>query len=594
MIILTLAMVLIIGIATLAIDAGLSFVDQRSLQKASDLAALGGAGAIGAGGFTSTLQTTVLKTAQAYAWQNVNATAPAVTCDAGSGQLIGNTCTVSGTNYTISATFPYTPQFGQHYPADNSVAVDITHNFSTSGFSHALGVVTPCVGAQYSGGNTCVRTHAAAVAKSSSSIFPYALATRYLEVQGSAGVTAYGASLIYQCGGDGSGNFWDNSANGGIFTNGGSHFTIGQATSDGTTVTSPAALLLSDPTGVNCSGVKGNQDVALTGGWNALHDNVCFLASCSGYNPTFGFNYGPPDTNWDDHCWQDSGGSLPLLTSASPPSFNASTGVITAGSPAPAPCTRAGNPPSYEGSFPNSSSPGFPDFESPSGILSTSLGINAPTHTYLNVTPPDGLFSPGWYVFDGVNSSISGSHKTIGCSKPTASDKIQGCVFTFQNGANLSLGQGTVSCSPTATTGPCSFEFKAPTGAQSDYLAFTTSTDVNLQPITVTQVDPATGNTVQINVPIIFSDDNTICIGPGKPPGAQCAVVMSNSGTYNLGGTIFVPFGVVNFKANAAPSSGQLIADTVLLDGGSGSIGSAVAYKGAVNAPIPGPAALFE
>jgi hypothetical protein len=582
MILLALSLTLIIAIAALAIDAGLDFVDQRRLQQASDLGALGGAGTIGTGGFSASLQTLVLTTAQAYAWQNLDPSPPVVTC-AGA-QLVGNVCTVTGTNYTVRTTYPYTPQQGQPYPALNSVAVDVDHNYTTPGFTSAIGVNHACTGPQYSGGNVCVRTHSAAVAKSGSSNFPFALATRYLEVQGSSSTTVFGSSLIYQCAGDGTGSFVDNSQNGGLLTNGGSKFAVGQATAGGV-VTSPAALLVANPNGVSCAGNTNQNPVS---NWSVLGDRACFQSSCPGYNAAFAFNYNATPPGWDDHCWQ-GGNAGDVLVSSSPPSFEANTGVVTAGSPAP--CTRSGNPPSYEGSFLNQDGPGFPNFLPPSGALSTSLGINAPTTTFTS-SPPSGKYAPGWYVFDGVGASLDGNGRTIGCNQPVAADKIQGCVFTFRNGAHLDLSHGTIACG-TASSGHCAFEFGTPVGGNSSYLSVAQSTTVDLLPVSISRVDPATGVASSFNLPIIFSSDNTRCVGSGTN-GAMCAVLMSQSNAFNVGGTIFVPHGIVNIKANASPASGQLIADTVLLQGGSSSGGGAVAYRGNLNSPIPGPAALFE
>ncbi|MEA2646313.1 MAG: hypothetical protein QOE92_1396 [Chloroflexota bacterium] len=576
-VLLVLAMTLIIGMASLAIDAGLSYVDQRDLRKAADLASLGGAGSIGTSGFTSSLQTTVLNTAQAYAWQNVKATAPAITCTGA--QLSGNTCTVSGSNYTVTATYPYTPQNGASFPPENSVGVDITHNYQTPGFLGALGFSHRCTGPQYTGGNMCVSVHAAAVVKAGSSTFPYALATRFLQLQGSGTASVYGASMISECAGDGTGSFVTNSSNGGIYFNGGTTLTIGQATQGGA-VSSPAAILLADPQGVNCTSTS-NQNASAS--WNGFQDKACFLSTCPGYNASFAFNYNAVSPDWDDHCWQ-GGNAAKVLVSAVPPSAEASTGVRTPGSPAPASCTRAGNPPSDEGSYLYSNWPGFPNFLSPSGIIATSLGVNAPRATYTS-TPGTTMFAPGWYVFDGNGASISGNSRTIGCNAGTGPGGMTGCVFTFRNGADIDLGNNSnVNCG--APNGPCAFEFKP----GSTMAISGSGTAVNLNPISIPRIHPTTGLSSPYNLPIIYSTDNSDCLGTSAP----CSVAMSQSNNFNVGGTIFVPHGVVSVNANAAPVSGQLIADTVKLQGGNSSDGGAVAYKGALVTPIPGPAALFE
>ena len=93
-------------------------------------------------------------------------------------------------------------------------------------------------------------------------------------------------------------------------------------------------------------------------------------------------------------------------------------------------------------------------------------------------------------------------------------------------------------------------------------------------------------------MPIVWSSDNNNCfIGANGP----CAVDLGQSGsTFAVGGTIYAPNGIYSANANAAPTSGQVIADTVVLQGGNSSAGSGVAYQGSVVAPIPGASFLFE
>ena len=91
--------------------------------------------------------------------------------------------------------------------------------------------------------------------------------------------------------------------------------------------------------------------------------------------------------------------------------------------------------------------------------------------------------------------------------------------------------------------------------------------------------------------------DNVSSTALGTPPvpNGPCAVAMTQSGgVFNVGGTFFVPHGIMNVFANAGPTSGQVIADTLQLQGGSSSLGGAVAYKGSLVAPVPGAAVLFE
>jgi len=224
----------------------------------------------------------------------------------------------------------------------------------------------------------------------------------------------------------------------------------------------------------------------------------------------------------------------------------------------------------------------------------------------------DLFFQPGWYVFDGTAASVSLTKGTFSCVNTAATPDTflaGGCVFVFRNGASLNLqGQNSkLRCSPGAGGTPappspatdylgCAFEFHDRTIAPVKYGTFSLTNkvgSVNLTPLTYqpkgTPLPPPT------RLSIVWSDDNFDCTG-----GGTCAVDLSQGCTqaqgclFNVGGTIFVKTGIYRAGSNASASSGQVVADTMLVQGGSSALGSAIVYKGALVAPVPGAPFLFE
>src|SRR5205823_980609 len=152
--------------------------------------------------------------------------------------------------------------------------------------------------------------------------FPFALATRFLELQGGGTIQTFGSVLVGACSSDGTGTFKGNGGfNGGINFNGSTRLSLGAAisTATGTTYyTSPQAVTVADGNPEPaCTSTAGNDPAD----WNSMGDKVSFSASSSEFNPYWAFNSGPTtcttpytidkceltpagDTaNWTDNCW---------------------------------------------------------------------------------------------------------------------------------------------------------------------------------------------------------------------------------------------------------------------------------------------------
>jgi hypothetical protein len=605
-------MTLLIAFLALVVDGGLNLRDKRDLQAVSDIGALAGAAATGVLGSGPGQPCAVLQVAESYAWQNlVPGHIPAIANCAGPNSSNEYTWTEPGSPYTVTATYPYANQLPSHAQDDPNVSVHVViqHTQNTA-FARAFGVNTVAIQAQ-----------SAAKAGSGNKVFPFALATRFLDITGSASVGVFGATLIGNCDDEGRGDYSDNSHNGGLFGNGGADLVLGTAKDDvGGLYTSAQALLLAKPPAA-CAGGQASGSVAYSG---MGPSNVCFdVNSCqSEYNGVFGFNSGPTgcagavispatpscqaaaagDGLWQDPtCWGGGSGAIPIKTTAA--IFYSSTGTTVPSSVTGTACI---NGATREGSFLDATYPGFPHYPSPESTVAANftpaVGTTCSSACVLNSTPPANhvytsvagndktnfTFAPGWYVLDGQSASIVLKGGSITCTGTVPANGIPGCVFVFRRGASLDMQGSTLNCSPdalVANTLPCSFSFADTSVPTSSYMSLT-GTDTYITPIGYTQGGVAT------NFPVFWSASRNNPI-QGANSGAAALQFAGNTSKFEVKGTIYANRGSVIYKSNAAPVAGQTIADIVELQGGSGSTGSA-AYSGNVLAPIPGAAVLFE
>ena len=624
-VLLALALVMIIGMAAIGIDGSLNLVDRRALQRAADAGALSGAGAVAQG--PAIAQTTAMQ----YTFQNLGLSWGS-TCSGASDCTVGP---LGG--FTVIVKNPYNPKNGlanPHVDPAASVSVDISHSKAQSGFAAVTGVSSVPIAA-----------HAAATSQSGGQNYSVALATRLLQVQGSTPEGVYGAVLVAQCNDNGTGGFGINGGqNGGLFINGSAELDLGSSldSSTGTKIYQSAQGIIAankDTRGPTCTGGTANQDPLTTAA--GLQDHVLLDPAASDYNFAYGFNSGPPgcklaasltcqtnpvgDGGWQDKpCWSTGFSNQIKATTGF---YDASTNTITPGLATP--CTQLTNGNTYEGSFADSQLKGLPPFPEPFLIINTNdpnetippdtksakTGIIPATGNILFQRPPnaivytswggtkgkgDLIFEPGWYVFDGIGGAFTVSPNTFQCQGPggiTATTAFNGCVFIFRNGASLKISGGALQCSPSVPGHlGCSFEFSDSATAKAT-MALSNKVNVSLSPIAYPpqalsncQAQPLVmGSSC---MPIVWSSDNNNCfIGANGP----CAVDLAQSGsTFAVGGTIYAPNGIYSANANAAPSSGQVIADTVVLQGGNSTAGSGVAYQGSVVSPIPGASFLFE
>jgi len=598
----------LVGFSVLAIDTGYNFADRRALQGAADQGALAGASDLAAG------TDTVLQTAQNYAWRDLKQNLPAAVATSCKSVT---TCTVGPLNgYTITATAKYTPH-DTAYSANNTVSVDIKHSNPGIAFEGFLGI-----------GSVNIGVHAAATSEPGQVNFPFALATRFLDLVGNSAVSAYGAVLVGQCSDGGAGDFVDNNTNGGIRIGGQSEIDLGQAHDSNGNNTSAQALLLWTPGSTTCTNAPNTASNG-SASWSTFGNKVNFDASDSFYNYYYGFNAGPgscasssssqssctsnlPVGNgvWQDSCWTSGNQSVAIKTTTAYFTANVSgVGSITAG--VASPCLPTG---SHEGSF--RSWPGLPAYSTPgdlaanngvtpqysgssstltAGAGTTTVSTDATGASYFNSTNVNSKatlkFSPGVYTFDGSGASISlgsGSSGSLTCLSGTSShltnfSGVKGCVFIFENGASLSMQSGSLNCSDSLdNTGNCAFEFDG-----SGSLSMTSGLNASMHPIGYQ--DPATGTTYRM--PLVYSTNSNNCFGGSL----SCAITMSSSGaTFDVRGTLYARNGIISINANAQPVSGQVIADTVELQSGSAAAPGGVAYNGSAVAPAAAPAALIE
>jgi len=633
MVLVALMLVLLFGIAAIAVDGSLNYLDRRQLHAASDAAALSGAGAVSSG------PATAQETAMIYAFQNLGVNWPATTPCTGDVSNPGPTpksasvCTVTFGGYTVTVKNDYTPlnPVANPYSASASVAVDISHSKAQSGFAAALGTTA-----------VPVASHSAATSQSGFHNFPFAVATRLLALNGNVDQVAYGAVLIAQCSKGGTGGFSVQSGqNGGLFATNASHLVLGSSidsTSGTTYYQSAQAVVAADQsTKPTCSGGATNQNPLTTS--TGAKDLVTFNSANPRYNFAFGFNSGPTGcsdptvpsvaqylTNCQlnstgDGLWQDRPCWTANDVKTSTGTYDAKTDLIVPGTASA--CSNANSPASpgpREGSFPDSQFGGFPPFPDPISIVNTSdpsysipsgtAGMTtgslaasgsipfSSTRVYTGYgagSNADLKFSPGWYVFDG---SFKVDPKTFECmNSPVLSSPVpySGCVFVFRNGASMDIhgGGNTLECSSShgAHLG-CAFRF-SDNGAAKATMTLDQGADVYMRPVSY----PQAGNLrscgltpLSVCMPLIYSLDTNDCIANSTP----CAVDLKNSGSFKVGGTIYVPNGIYSSDSNASPASGQVVADTLLLQGGSVSSGSGVAYESNLVAPTPGAPFLFE
>lgn len=612
LIVAALVLPVLLGISAIAIDVGGNFADQRALQRASDAGALAGASNLRNG------QSVTLQTAQAYAWRDLGQAVPSSVSSSCSSV---STCKIGPVNgYTITATNPYSPHNTTYSPTQ-VVSVDITHVNPAVGFEAAIGF--PSV---------TIAVHSAATAKAGFVNFPFALATRFLDLSGSSSMTAFGAVLVGQCDDNGKGDLVDGSANGGIRFNGGSGIDLASSLDPSGNYASAQAALLSTPGTATCT-APPNSSADGSSGWATFGSRIHMLPNSSDYNYYFGFNSGPSgctsatssqatctaqsigDGSWQDSCWTTGGKSVPIGTSTAVFQADSSgTGTITSGSAS----TCSGSS-SHEGSYNDTTDwPGLPPYSTPAD-LAQSLGdgpqlsggtahalagsgnsTSVSADQYFTVVSNNGnttySFAPGWYVFDGSNASLTlGNGGGITCqsgtsSHPSGFSGYNGCVFIFENGANLTGSHATINCADTISgDGNCAFQFTTTTtNGTVGSLSLGGSSNVTAHPITFT--DASTGRTLRF--PLIYSTQVASSLSCNSNP---CAVYLSQSGsTFDVRGTFYAPYGVASFNANAAPVSGQIVADTIELQSGASAAGNGVAYNGNAVAPAALPAQLIE
>lgn len=617
----------VLGVAALAVDVGTNLDNQQQMQGAADAAALAGAQGTGFPGAG------VRHTSQELAWADLGLTAPSGSCVAGTSSS-GTTCTEGKDGYTVTVTYPYTPfnTTVNDYPATEVVAVDITHLNPTHGFEGFLGI-----------GSTTIHVHAAAVGVAGTRQFPFALGARFLDLTGGGSITAYGSILVDQCSDGGVGDFSSGGgANGGLYENGTTSLLIGgdYTGSNLAYYADAEAVLAADPGSTSCGATANSSASNFTGFSHLVH----FSSTYPDYNFAYGFNSGPGvcmvyskqwfpstcqsnpegDARWQDSCWQLPGGkgTTPVGWTNSY-AYQSGSGVTVV--PATTASVMCGTvldptPPeptgSMEGSYYPYQFPGFPLYQTPEELvqeLPPYLEIPNTPGSGITAIPGSGGGSPGYtstggnwefqagvYVIDGSAALPTiKNNESFSCLSDGGPDEYpNGCVFIFVNGASLNVtGSGSsldchyVPGDPSASTyAPCSFFFAD--GTNPSYSTFSLSSGVNgnLDPIPYT-VGSGTAATTT-NFPVIYSN-GTSTTGPTTSLSKSAVVSLSTPGDFAFNGTIYVPHGIFSSNANADSSSGQVIADSIRLQGGANS-SSGVAYNGAAVAPVIGSSHLIE
>ncbi len=603
----------VLGVAALAIDVGSNFDNRQQLQSVADLAALAGAEQTGVDA------TTILPDTQALIWQNLGVVPGTIGC-------LESPCTISAGGYTATVIYPYTPfnPTVNAYPPELTVAVNITHLNPIHGFAGFLGF-----------GPTTIGVHAAAAGLPGTHQFPFALATRFLDLVGGGSIAAYGSVLVDQCSDSGQGDFTDHGYNGGLYFNGGTGLLLGAAyTSTGSGNYSNAeAALVADPAGTSCG---GGANLSATSGLSGLTDKVHFRSSSSNYNYFYGFNSGPgkcstsTDTGcqsdpeggsgytWQDpSCWQSGTGTAPVAWTNTYAYPSTTSPGVTIVSPSPAstvPCPQPSGsslPEPYgtmEGSFPAGRFPNFPEYATPEELVQELSGEGAVpgavsgeitqlsgTTSYQN-SGQNWTFPAGVYVVDGASALpiIKGSFTCQSNPLSPAEYYPNGCVFILENGASLQVqgSKSSLNCSYSIPgDAGCSFYLADSTTPTQSVFSLSNSANGTLSPIPF-MPNCASGSCPLSNFPVVYSN-GTSTTGATSSLNLSAVVSISNPGSFAFNGTIYVPHGIFSSNANAGSSSGQVIADSIRLQGGSGS-SSGVAYNGNSTAPVIGAARLIE
>ncbi len=601
----------VLGVAALAIDVGSNFDNRQQLQSVADLAALAGAEQTGVN------TTTILPDTQELIWQNLGMSPGSTSCT-------GSPCTVSADGYTATVIYPYTPfnPTVNDYPPELTVAVNLAHLNPIHGFEGFLGF-----------GPTTIRVHAAATGLQGTRQFPFALATRFLDLTGGGSIAAYGSVLVDQCSDSGQGDFTDHGYNGGLYFNGGTELLLGAAyTAKGSDLYSNAeAALVADPAGTSC---PGGANQSATAGLTGLTDQVHFSSTAANYNYFYGFNSGPTGCNtsaglgcqsdpeggspysWQDPaCWQSGTATAPVswTSSFAYPSISGPGVTISYPSPTltvgcPQPSTGETSEPSgtMEGSFPAARFPNFPEYATPEELVQELSGDQAVPAavpgqiTQLSGTAPyqttgqNWTFPAGVYVVDGA-SALPVIKGAFTCQSDDGADVYpNGCVFILENGASLQVqgNKSSLNCSYSITgDAGCSFYLADSTTPTQSVFSLSNSANGTLSPIPFVPTC-ASGPCLPSNFPVVYSN-GTSTTGATSSLNLSAVVSISNPGSFAFNGTIYVPHGIFSSNANAGSSSGQVIADSIRLQGGSGS-SSGVAYNGNSTAPVVGAARLIE
>lgn len=604
----------VLGVAALAIDVGSNFDNRQQLQSVADLAALAGAEQTGVDA------TTILPDTQALIWQNLGVVPGTIGC-------VGSPCSISAGGYTATVIYPYTPfnPTVNAYPPELTVAVNITHLNPIHGFAGFLGF-----------GPTTIGVHAAAAGLPGTHQFPFALATRFLDLVGGGSIAAYGSVLVDQCSDSGQGDFTDHGYNGGLYFNGGTGLLLGAAyTSTGSGNYSNAeAALVADPAGTSCG---GGANLSATSGLSGLTDKVHFSPSSSNYNYFYGFNSGPGKCStstgtgcqsdpeggsgytWQDpSCWQSGTGTAPVAWTNTYAYPSTTSPGVTIVSPSPAstvPCPQPSGsslPEPYgtmEGSFPAGRFPNFPEYATPEELVQELSGEGAVpgavsgeitqlsgTTSYQN-SGQNWTFPAGVYVVDG-SSALPIIKGSFTCLSNGGGDQYpNGCVFILEHGASLQVqgSKSSLNCSYSTSgsvdTAGCSFYLADSTTPTQSVFSLSNSANGTLSPIPF-MPNCASESCPLSNFPVVYSN-GTSTTGATSSLNLSAVVSISNPGSFAFNGTIYVPHGIFSSNANAGSSSGQVIADSIRLQGGTGS-SSGVAYNGNSTAPVIGAARLIE
>ncbi|MGC8474086.1 MAG: hypothetical protein ACP5PW_06745, partial [Candidatus Dormibacteria bacterium] len=151
--------------------------------------------------------------------------------------------------------------------------------------------------------------------------------------------------------------------------------------------------------------------------------------------------------------------------------------------------------------------------------------------------------------------------------------------------------KSSLNCSYSTVDAGCSFYLSDNTTPTQSVFSLSNSANGTLSPIPF-QPTCAPTPCPLYNFPVVYSN-GTSTTDATSSLNLSAVVSISNPGNFAFNGTIYVPHGIFSSNANAGSSSGQVIADSIRLQGGSGS-SSGVAYNGNSTAPVVGAARLIE